>query len=172
MASLNQNIINFLRENGETTVDGIKGAMRNKYRSTGSDVSKAIYDLYNNRKKIEQVFLGDVPLLGYKLTESEMQKQVVEPVRQGIPVKTYPISAIAVTETPECEVQDTNEQIDVTPEFTLDRAIELIQEAFQAVKPKKIERQELKIDTLTRLAGLMSDDIKVVLEDIAADLAQ
>lgn len=63
------------------------------------------------------------------------------------------------------------ETIEVTAEFALDHAIGLIKQVFEAVStPRPIERRDIKIDTLKRLAGLMSDDIKVVLQDIAADL--
>lgn len=135
MASLNQRILDFLKKNGETSLEDIKKAMFDKYRSPQSYVSTAVRDLYENKKKIEKVFIGDVPLLGFKLIVDEVELQKTE------------------AETPEGTAQDAQEQIDVTPEFALDRAIELIQEAFQAVKAPAvtIESKQEKVAILQHM---------------------
>jgi len=75
-----------------------------------------------------------------------------------------------------------HEQTDQTcyNSYTLDSAINTIQSEFNVVRAKlfaeqtknskKIEHKQQKIDTLSRLGALMSDDIKLIFDQIISDL--
>jgi len=101
-------------------------------------------------------------------------------------------NGVTIQEEPKLELIETNgkeatmtadnllEGSQVEPPFLLDPAneqdaqfisiITALREAQNRPKPFKIERKEEKVVTLLRLGALMSDDIKIIFDDIIADL--
>jgi hypothetical protein len=141
------------------------------------DVSKTISYIGNHKKWIDNgisEIVNGKTTLTWRITKAGLAAfNGAEPETNGAETETddeMPSDVIDVMGSPE----PTKPVLTLDPGNDMDlpfiQIISALRASYEKPDPIKIERKTQKIDTLNRLGALMSDDIRAVFEDIAADL--